>query len=241
MTVIAVIPARWRSTRFPGKPLAEIAGRAMVHRVWDQVAKADSIDAAVIATDDERIAEYCRTHDLDFEMTSPDHATGTDRLSEVASKRDADVFVNVQGDEPLIAPASIDAVVECLAGGRPRGIEVSNAYIEGASEEQKQSSSIVHVEPTVDGRVLSLSRLAVPLTFNADFEHTAHLGLYALTPGALKRFAGWERGPVERAESIEMIRFLEHGERIACVAVAPGSIGVDHPEDIARVEAMLTA
>ncbi|MBF0251427.1 MAG: 3-deoxy-manno-octulosonate cytidylyltransferase [Alphaproteobacteria bacterium] len=239
MNVLAVIPARWASSRFPGKPLAEISGKAMVHRVWDRVQRASSVDACVIATDDERIAEYCREHGLDVEMTRSDHNTGTDRLAEVATRREADIFVNVQGDEPLINPAGIDAVVKCLIDARERGIDVSNAYVEGASAEQLASTSVVHLVPTLDGCVLTLSRLPVPCTFVEGFAHTVHVGLYALTPAALARFSSRGRGPVERAESIEMMRFIERGERIACVAVPPGSIGVDHPEDIARVEALL--
>lgn len=239
MTALAVIPARWASSRFPGKPLAEIAGRAMIAHVWDRVAKAQAIHAAVVATDDARIADYCRDHGMDVVMTAPDHETGTDRLAEVARARSADIYVNVQGDEPLIDPAAIDAVAACLQAGLARGIDVSTGYIQGATPQQEQSPSVVHLVPTLDGCVLTFSRLAVPLAFREPFIRNVHVGLYAFTGAALARFAAWERGPVERAESIELMRFLEHGERIACVPVPPGSIGVDHLEDIAKVEALL--
>ena len=110
MKVLGVIPARWASTRFPGKPLKQIAGKAMIHWVWDQTKKSAIISEVVIATDDKRIADYCRVNDLDFVMTSSSHPTGSDRLAEVADKISADVYVNVQGAEPLIEPEAIDAV-----------------------------------------------------------------------------------------------------------------------------------
>lgn len=236
---LAVIPARWASTRFPGKALASIAGRPMVERVWDRVKLAKGIAAAVVATDDERIAAACRARGIDFEMTATTHATGTDRLSEVATRRAAEIYVNVQGDEPLIDPAAIDAVVACLQAARPRGIEASTGYIAGATPEQDASTSCVHLVPTLDGCVLTFSRLPVPLSFVEPARRNVHVGLFAMTGPALRRFAGWERGPVERAESIELLRFLERGERIACVPIAPGSIGVDNPEDVPKVEAEL--
>lgn len=239
MSVLAVIPARWASTRFPGKPLVELAGRAMIAHVWERTLQAESVDEVVIATDDDRISGYCRDHDMAFVMTSADHATGTDRLAEVAGLKPADIFVNVQGDEPLIDPATIDATVCCLQEALPRGIEVSTAYIAAATDEQCANTSVVHLVPTLDGCVLSFSRLPTPYGFGEETARMVHLGLYAFTPGALSRFAGWGRGPVERAESIELMRFLEHGERIAAVPVPPGSIGVDTPEDAARVDAIL--
>jgi 3-deoxy-manno-octulosonate cytidylyltransferase (CMP-KDO synthetase) len=240
LLTLAVIPARWASTRFPGKALASIAGKPMVERVWERVKLARHIAKAVVATDDERIADACRARGIDVEMTSTAHATGTDRLSEVASRRRAQIYVNVQGDEPIIDPRSIDSVVACLQTVRPRGIEVSTGYIAGATPEQETSTSCVHLVPTLDGCVMTFSRLPVPLSFVEPGRRNVHVGLFAMTGAALERFAAWERGPVERAESIEMLRFIEHGERIACVPVEPGSIGVDNPEDVAKVEAELT-
>ena len=152
---LAVIPARWTSSRFPGKPLAEIAGRPMIAHVWDRVAESPSVDAAVVATDDARIADYCVTAGMDVELTSADHETGTDRLAEVATRRAAEVYVNVQGDEPLIDPGTIDACAQCLHDARPRGIEVATAYLEGATDDQKASPSTVHLVPTLDGCVLT--------------------------------------------------------------------------------------
>ena len=236
---LAVIPARWKSERFPGKPVAIIAGKPMIVHVWEQVIRAKTIQRAVVATDDERIASVCRDYGMMVEMTSSDHATGTDRLAEVASRLDAEIYINVQGDEPLIQPAAIDAVVSCLLDARKRGIEVSTGYIEGASPEQENSNAVVHLVPTLDGCVLTFSRLPIPMGFRDSFRRTVHVGLYAFTGTALRLFKEWYRGPVEQAESIELMRFLEHGKRIACTPVPSDSIGVDHPEDIARVEAIL--
>jgi 3-deoxy-manno-octulosonate cytidylyltransferase (CMP-KDO synthetase) len=241
MTVVAVIPARWASSRFPGKPLAPIAGKPMLRHVWERACRAVRIDGVVVATDDERIMEACGTWGADAVLTAAHHETGTDRLAEVALVRPADLYVDVQGDEPLIEPAAIDAVVGCLEDALPRGIEVATVYLEGATAEQEASPSVVHLVPTVDGRVLTVSRLPVPCAFRAPYVRTVHVGLYAYTRAALMRFAAWPVGPVEAAESMELLRFLEHGEAVACRPIAERSLGVDHPEDIARVEAILAA
>jgi 3-deoxy-manno-octulosonate cytidylyltransferase (CMP-KDO synthetase) len=241
MTALAVIPARWKSTRFPGKPLADIAGRPMIAWVWDQAKKAKTIDRVVLATDDDKIADYCRTHDMEVVMTSPDHQTGSDRLAEVARKVKADIYVNVQGDEPLIEPEAIDTVTRCLMDALKRGIEVSTGYVEKAEDNELDNPSVGHLVPTVDGCVMAMSRFPIPFPMAEKMQRTRHVGLYAFTGAALQRYATWERGPVERAESIELLRFLEHGERVACVPVPPGSIGVDHPADAERVAAIIRA
>jgi 3-deoxy-manno-octulosonate cytidylyltransferase (CMP-KDO synthetase) len=239
LQAIAIIPARYRSSRFPGKPLVLIAGKPMIQHVWDRVALCRGLAGAVVATDDATIAETCTRLGIDVEMTSNRHETGTDRLAEVALRRPADIYVNVQGDEPLIEPAAIDAVTRCLVEAVPRGIGVATGYIEGATPEQEASTSSVHLVPTLDGCVLTFSRLPVPCAFQEPYRRTIHVGLYAFTGPALAAFAARPRGPVERAESIELMRYLEYGDRIACVAVPPGSIGVDRPADVARVEAVL--
>ena len=239
MSTLAIIPARMSSTRFPGKPLADIAGKPMIQWVWERASQAATIDSVVIATEDDAIVDYCAANSMQAVMTSSDHLTGTDRGAEVAEKIAADIYVNVQGDEPLIEPAAIDAVVNCLSDNLGRGIEVSTGYIAEASDAQLDDPSVVHLVPSQDGCVMMLSRFPLPFPLAETMPRTVHVGLYAFTGAAIARFAGWERGPVERAESGEMLRFLEHGERIACVAVGPGSIGVDTPEDAGRVAAIL--
>ena len=241
LKVLGVIPARWASSRFEGKPLAEIAGKPMIAHVCERVRLAQQLDSYLVATDDDRIADFCKSNGFPVAMTSPDHRTGTDRLAEVAETHDAEIYVNIQGDEPLIDPAAIDAVADVLLQNRHRNIEVSTAYIEGATEAQEQSLNYAHLVPTMDGCVLTFSRLPVPAAFRDPAKRTIHVGLYAFTGPALEAFAEWEQGPVERAESIELMRFLERGWRIACVPIEPGSISVDHPEDVALVEARLGA
>jgi 3-deoxy-manno-octulosonate cytidylyltransferase (CMP-KDO synthetase) len=239
MKILGVIPARWASTRFPGKPLKIISGKPMVHWVWEQTNKAKSITNAVIATDDTRIANYCDVNGLDVLMTSSSHPTGSDRLAEVAEKIEADVYVNVQGDEPLIEPEAIDAVTKRLVTAMGGGIEVSTGYIEKATDAQLNDPSVVHLVPNMNGCVITFTRLPVPYPMSETMQRTVHVGLYAFTRKGLKLFSELERGPVERAESIEIMRFLEHGYKVACIPVEPGSIGVDTPEDLAMVEAIL--
>jgi 3-deoxy-manno-octulosonate cytidylyltransferase (CMP-KDO synthetase) len=239
MKVLGVIPARWASTRFPGKPLKKIVGKPMIHWVWEQTNKAKRITSTVIATDDARIADYCDANGLNFLMTSNSHPTGSDRLAEVAEKMEADVYVNIQGDEPLIEPAAIDAVTQCLFESMVRDIEIATAYIEQASDVQLDDPSVVHLVPDMNGSVITFTRLPAPYPMAEKMRRTVHIGLYAFTRRALRLFSELERGPVERAESIEVMRFLEHGYRVACIPVKPGSIGVDTPEDLATVEAII--
>ena len=239
MKIIGVIPARWSSSRFPGKPLREILGKAMIHRVWDQVNKCKNLTEVLIATDDQRIVEYCRSNNLSVIMTSSNHATGSDRIAEVAMKTAGDIFVNIQGDEPLIEPESIDTVTECLKSSIDRGIEVSTGYIKPATQGQCENSSVVHLVPSLDGCVITFSRYPVPHQFADAVPRTIHVGLNAFTRSALTLFSTLTRGPIERAESIEIMRFLEHGHRVACVQVKSGSVGVDTPEDLLAVESIL--
>ena len=239
MKILGVIPARWASTRFPGKPLAKIMGKPMLHWVWEQTKKSSVLTELIVATDDNRIANYCSENSLDVIMTSKSHPTGSDRLAEVAEKISADIYVNVQGDEPLIEPNSIDAVANCLLEAMEGGIELSTGYIEKASADQLEDRSVVHLVPSLDGCVISFSRFPTPYPFVEEMQRTVHVGLYAFTRKALHLFAKLERGPVERSESVEVIRYLEHGYRIACVPVSPGSFGVDTPEDLAKVEAIM--
>ena len=211
----------------------------MIARVWDKVCETPSVTEAVVATDSHKIEEFCNANQINVIMTRDDHVTGSDRLAEVASNMTADVYVNVQGDEPLIEPSAIEAVTQCLISGIRRGIGVSTAYIENATDEQIDDTSVVHLVPALDGTVITFSRLPVPFPMVHAMGRTVHVGLYAFTSEALKKFSTWRQGPVEKAESIEVLRFLEHGERVACVKVPSGSIGVDTPEDAERVNAIL--
>lgn len=239
MSTIAIIPARWSSSRFPGKPLALIAGKPMIHHVWERVSQAQ-VDRILVATDDRRIVDYCKRTGIESMLTAPTHETGTDRIAEVATRVDAHIYVNIQGDEPLVSPQSINKVIRSLKERLTEKIRVSTGYIVGSTSEQQHNPNVVHLAPTVDSCVLSFSRYPVPYCFRDSRLSNVHVGLYAFTQDALIDFSRRPRGPMERAESIELMRFLEYGERIACVAIDSGSIGVDLPEHIAMVEALLS-
>ena len=213
----------------------------MIHRVWDQAKRSNLVSHVLIATDDDRIANYCEENKLEFMMTSQSHATGSDRLAEVAEKISADVYVNIQGDEPLINPRSIDAVASRLMNSIDSGIGVATGYVEGATEAQLGDPSIVHLVPNLDGCVITFTRYPAPYPLAEEIVRNIHVGLYAFSREALILFSNLHRGPVERAESIEVMRYLEHGYKVACVLLEDHSFGVDTPEDLIAVEAILEA
>ncbi len=239
MTAVGVIPARWGASRFPGKPLAKIAGLPMVQRVWEGTRRAKSLRTVIVATDDERIARACRGFGAEVVMTGADHPTGTDRLAEVAAALDDEIIVNVQGDEPLIEGFVIDAAVEALLAAP----EVPMATVVHPAEEcALDDPNRVKVVLDRRGDALYFSRSRIPALREASQtpRYWQHVGLYAYRRPFLLEFVALERGPAERAESLEQLRALEHGHRIRC-AVVEGwcSLPVDVPEDVARVEARL--
>jgi 3-deoxy-manno-octulosonate cytidylyltransferase (CMP-KDO synthetase) len=239
MTAVGVIPARFASSRFPGKSLAPIAGQPMIRRVWEGARRAKSLRAVLIATDDERIAAACREFGAEVVLTRPDHPTGTDRLSEVAAGLDDDVVVNVQGDEPLIEGFVIDAAVEALAAAP----EVDMAtVVHEAPPGALADDNRVKVVLDRRGNALYFSRSPIPARRDASapLRHYQHVGLYAYRRSFLLEFVGLEPTPAERSEALEQLRALEHGRAIRC-AVIEGweSVPVDVPEDVARVEARL--
>ncbi len=236
---LVVIPARWKSERFPGKPIVPLLGVPMIVRVWRRVMMANLVDECVLATDDERIAEVCRDYDIDYVMTSENCRTGTDRVAEVARKRRADIYVNVQGDEPLLEPEGVDEIIRAHVGFVERGIEVTNTYVPEDSLPFEDESVHVYLTKTVDDRVLGLSRSPIPYFFGIEVVRNSHVGMYAFTQGALSKFAELEKGPIESAESIEMLRYLEHNIPIGCIPIKAGSKSVDNPEDVAEVERIL--
>lgn len=239
MKVLAVIPARWKSTRFEGKPIVPIAGVPMIVRVWNQVQKANRIDEIVLATDDDRIAATCREHGLDWIMTSDQCPTGTDRVAEVATQVNADVYVNVQGDEPLISPADIDRLVEAHQRFAEEGVDVTNAYVDEGNLPYRDDALKAFLTKTTRDRVLYFSRCRVPYGYDHAIHRFAHLGLYSFTREALQRYVAREQGFLEKMENVEMLRFLEYGDEIGVTEVQSGSKTVDYPEDVAEVETIL--
>jgi 3-deoxy-manno-octulosonate cytidylyltransferase (CMP-KDO synthetase) len=243
MKTVAVIPARYASTRFPGKPLTRIGGKTMIERVYLQASKAESLDAVVVATDDERIFAAVRDFGGNVVMTRSDHRSGTDRLAEFAGSRpDIDIFVNVQGDEPLIDPQAINSAVQPLLSDTSVRMSTIAAPISDPSE--VNSADVVKVVFDKHGFALYFSRCPVPLHRDApapDQKHFAHVGLYVYRRDCLLELAELEPTPLEQAESLEQLRALENGIRIKVVTGSYRPVAVDRPADIAHVERHLAA
>ena len=243
MKVLGIIPARYASTRFPGKPLHPIAGKPLIQRVVEQCRKARSLGDVIVATDDTRIREvakdFCRV-----EMTKPGHPSGSDRIAEVAARCECDAVVNIQGDEPLIDPAVIDAVAGALAD-----CEMSTAATRIASAQDYENPGVVKVVVNVAGRALYFSRRTIPYLREAAsrsvseqlaaFPFLKHLGIYGYRRTTLLHMVRFPVSPLETAEKLEQLRALENGIQIAVVKVDYDSVGVDTPEDVARVEKIL--
>lgn len=238
-----VIPARFSSSRLPGKPLLLIHGRAMILRVAAQAARLSHVDSLCIATDDERIATLCREADLDVVMTASHHASGTDRLAEVAQIKgwaDEDIVINVQGDEPLIPPQLLQQVADLLEQQPACSMATLCEPIHEST--LFHQSSIVKVVMSAQGEALYFSRAAIPDVRDGgkDAVHAQaayrHLGLYAYRVETLRQFSQWSPGALEQLEQLEQLRMLENGKRIA-IAVAHMTlpVGVDTPEDLARM------
>ena len=243
MKILAVIPARFASSRFPGKPLAFIAGKPLIQRVVEQCKKASSLSEVIVATDDQRIAgvagAFCRV-----EMTRPDHPSGTDRIAEVVARLSCDAAVNVQGDEPLIDPAVIDA-----AAGALKDSEMSTAATHIKDAAELDNPNVVKVVVNAAGRALYFSRRTIPYLRDAAsrpaseqlaaFPFLKHLGVYGYRRETLLRLVNFPVSPLEAAEKLEQLRALENGIQIAVVKVDYDSVSVDVPEDVARVEHIL--
>jgi len=235
-----LIPARYASSRFPGKPLADLGGKPMIVRVAER-AKQSGAEAVHVATDDERIARAVRSAGFAVVMTRADHASGSDRLAEAARTlrlSDEQIVVNVQGDEPLIAPALIRAVAERLE--RDHGASISTACHALHDAAQAASPDVVKVVLDAHGYALYFSRSRIPYPRQGDAVCYRHAGIYAYRARFLREFAALEPAPLERSEALEQLRALWHGHRIA-VEVSDAQIppGVDTPDDLAAVLKML--
>jgi len=238
MTVLAILPARYGSTRFPGKPLTPIAGKPMIQHVWERTRFAKQVDAVLIATDDERIRSACEGFGAEVEMTAEDHPTGTDRLAEVAARHDHDVIVNVQGDEPLIEGFVIDAAIEALLRDDRAAM---STVVHRAESEAYEDPNRVKVVVDSAGFALYFSRAPIPFRRkDTGIVPLQHVGLYVYRRDFLLEFVKLDRSPAERSDELEQLRVLENGHRIR-VAEIEGwtSTPVDVPEDVPIVEAAL--
>ena len=245
MKILGVIPARFASTRFPAKPLALIAGQPLLRRVVERCQQAHSLAEVVVATDDERIASVARAF-CRVEMTRSDHPSGTDRVAEVAARNDCDAIVNIQGDEPLIDPGVIDAVAGALSRQ-----EMSTAATLLRHPDDYANPNVVKVVADTSGRALYFSRRTIPYLRDAvtrpvpeqlaAFPFLKHLGIYGYRWETLLRLVRLPVSALEQAEKLEQLRALENGIAVAVVKVDYDSVGVDVPEDVGRVEALLAA
>jgi len=235
MHAVGVIPARYHSTRFPGKPLALIGGRPLVERVFERARAASRIARLLVATDDERIASAVRGFGGEVVMTSAAHATGTDRLAEVARALPADVFVNIQGDEPLLDPHDVDQLVQCLDSEPSASMATLAATL--ADPEEARDPNVVKVVCDAAGRALYFSRSPIPhVLAGTERPWLRHVGLYAYRRGFLLEFASWSPGVLERLEGLEQLRTLERGHSIRVLRARGRYHGVDTPEDVRAVE-----
>jgi 3-deoxy-manno-octulosonate cytidylyltransferase (CMP-KDO synthetase) len=237
LRIAGVIPARLGSTRLSRKVLRPIAGRPMVEWVWRAAQSSGLMDPVIVATDSDEVAEACRMRGVPFEMTSPDCPSGSDRVREVATRIDADIYVNIQGDEPTLTPDFFPPLLNLFE--RP-GVEVSTLAV-GCVPQEFANPNAVKVVTALDGRALYFSRATIPFDRDAiGFTgYRKHLGIYAYRKAALERFAALPPSPLEKLERLEQLRLLENGIAIYVADAPRDTIGVDTEEDLARAEAVL--
>jgi 3-deoxy-manno-octulosonate cytidylyltransferase (CMP-KDO synthetase) len=233
MKIVGLIPARYASVRFPAKALAPIAGKPMVVHVLEAARGARRLDRVAVATDDERIARAVESAGGEAVMTSPDCASGTDRLAQAAIRIPGDVYVNIQGDEPMMSSENIDRVVETLLAGGDR--EIASVWVPLPAAEAPDPNA-VKVAVASDGRALYFSRAPIPFPRAGASDYRKHLGLYAYRAATLAGIARLPPSPLERMESLEQLRWLEAGYTIWMGEAATDSIGVDTPGDLSRAE-----
>lgn len=240
MKIIAVIPARYQSSRFEGKPLAEICGKLMIERVYLQAKQVKEFEEVYVATDDNRIYNACLERNIPCVMTSTLHRTGTDRIGEVAEKIPADLYVNIQGDEPLIEPHTIRAAVVPFIENPSSDIQVTNLMTEIKDPVDLINFTVPKVLAAKDGRGVYLTRSAAPFPKgNIDVKYYKQVCVYGFTPQALRFYCEYGKkygkAKIESVEDIEILRFIENGYRVQYIEVNSETIAVDTPNDLKRV------
>jgi 3-deoxy-manno-octulosonate cytidylyltransferase (CMP-KDO synthetase) len=237
--ILGVIPARFASSRFPGKALATIAGKPMLQHVYERASLASYLSNVIIATDDREIYDAARAFGARVKMTRSDHSSGTDRVAEVASSEGAELIVNIQGDEPLIDPAAIDAAVLSLLDEDDCQMGTLKKRIDDPTE--ITNPNVVKVVTDRGGDALYFSRCPIPFVRDGRTIHYKHIGLYVYRRDFLLRYSDLPVGPLETVERLEQLRALENGERIRVVETEYDSLGVDTPEDLERVSTLFEA
>ena len=239
--VVVVIPARYGSTRLPGKPLVLLAGKPMIQRVYERAKMAERADRVIVATDDERIVKAVEGFGGEARMTRTEHRTGTERVAEVAAHEQGDVFVNVQGDEPLLDPGAIDVAVNALLEEPKASIGTVATPIKTPGD--IMDPNVVKVVLDFDGNAIYFSRAPIPWVRDTaskiQVRHLKHLGLYVFQREALLEYPTLPQGELERIEQLEQLRWLENGWKIRVAEVEHDAVSVDVAEDVARVEKLL--
>ncbi len=236
---VGIIPARWSSTRFPGKPLHLIAGKPLLRHVWERCRRAEKLHALIVATDDMRIAEAAFEWGAEVAVTSPKHRSGTDRVAEVARHaKDFEFVVNIQGDEPLIDPRLIDDLVEKLQSDRKIDIVTAAHPFQNPTEAESPHQNKIVLDR--NNCALYFSRSVIPYPAKPfGFRYLRHQGIYGFRRDALLQFVKWKPSPLERAESLEQLRALENGVKVHVLVTRHGSPGVDTPADAKALEQKL--
>jgi 3-deoxy-manno-octulosonate cytidylyltransferase (CMP-KDO synthetase) len=239
--VVVVIPARYGSTRLPGKPLVSLNGQPMIQRVYARAKSARRVDRVIVATDDDRIVKAVNSFGGEARMTRADHRTGTERVAEVAAHVEGDVFVNVQGDEPLLDPVAVDTAVAALL--EDPGAAVATVATPIKIPGDIMDPNVVKVVLDFDDNALYFSRAPIPWVRDTgntiQVRHLKHLGLYVFQREALLEYPTLPQGELERIEQLEQLRWMENGTKIRVAEVEHDAISVDVPEDVARVEKLL--
>lgn len=243
MKIVGVIPARYKSSRFPGKPLADICGKPMVWWVYQQCLKVNDFDKVYVATDDISILDVCKSLDIDVIMTSDTHKTGTDRVGEVAHKVAADLYVNIQGDEPLLEPATIRAAIKPFY--EDPDLQVCNLMTKINNSVDLVNCTVPKVITNREGMGIYLTRATAPYPKgNLYFSYYKQVCVYGFKPQALQFFCeyGMKYGKarVEEIEDIEILRFIENGYKVQYIEVDSETIAVDTPKDLEKVRAALS-
>lgn len=232
---VAVIPARFGSTRFPGKVLANLGGKPIVQWVWERAVKSKA-DDVIVATDDEKVASAVRAFGGKVAMTSPSHPSGSDRVWEAAGKTGADIIINIQGDEPLMPPEIINALINAMSS--EPAPDMATAVVPCPRAEYERNPNIVKAVLSKDLYALYFSRSMIPFLRDGgtEMETYRHWGIYAYTHNALKKFVSLPESPLEKCEKLEQLRALENGMRIKVIKTNFSSIGIDTPEDLVKAE-----
>lgn len=234
MKIVAVIPARYKSSRFPGKPLADICGKPMIWWVYQQAKKSKYINEVYVATEDNRIVDACNSLGINVVLTSDVHPTGTDRIGEVATKIAADLYVNIQGDEPMLAPETIDAAIKPFFNNSD--LQVSNLMAKIEDPVDVVNFTVPKVITNKDNIGIYLTRSTAPYPKGSiDYSYYKQVCVYGFKPEALRFFCTTERGKIERIEDIEILRFIENGYKVQFIEVKSDTIAVDTQKDLEKI------